>query len=206
MRDWTQHDGYLTKLAGEIYRQPEDEGHSKLAYKVIDTWMSRLTACKSVLDLGCGEAFCQPMFEDTWGVKYEGITLGDDYLFSKDTGRNVKKMDFSFLEYEDESFDLLFSRHSLEHSPFPLLTLMEWRRVSKQWLGVVVPAAEWYGYIGRNHYYVLHQEQWVNLLDKAGWKVIWNEVDSLPRDDKKTESNPDGMLPHEYWLFCEKKR
>lgn len=200
MRDYKNIDSYLNKLAGQIYRQPEDEGHSGLAYKVINHWMSRLTGCEKVLDLGCGEGFCAPFFE-TWGIEYEGVTLGDDYLFAKETGRNIRKMDFSFLDYSDKQFDLLFSRHSLEHSPFPLLTLMEWRRVSKQWLGVVVPAPEWYGYVGKNHYYVLNQEQWVNLMDNAGWNVIWNEVDELPRDKKK----PDILTPHEYWLFAEKK-
>jgi len=205
MRDYKNLDSYITKLAADIYRQPEDEGHTKLAYKVIDTWMSRLTGCFSVLDLGCGEAFCQPFFEN-WNVKYEGITLGDDYLFSKDTGRNVKKMDFSFLEYPDNSFDLLFARHSFEHAVMPLTTLMEWHRVSKQWLGLVLPTPDWYGYGGRNHYYIFHQEQIANLLEKSGWKIIWNEVDYLPRDDKRTEGNPEGMFPHEYWIFCEKSR
>lgn len=202
MRDWTRHDSYLNKLTGDVYRQPQSEGHSSLAYKVINHWMSRLTDCKSVLDLGCGEAFCQSFFEDL-GVKYEGIALGEDYLFSKETGRNVRKMDFSFLEYEDSSFDLLFSRHSLEHSPIPLLTLMEWHRVSKQWLGLVVPTPDWYGVRNSpNHYFVLYLDQWENLLDNADWNVIWNEVDSLPPDPKQ----PDVLRPHEYWLFCEKKR
>jgi|SRR6185369_2452091 len=202
MRDWTNHDRYLTKLAGSIYRQPEDPGHSALTYKVICHWMSRLTGCHSCLDLGCGEGFAQGFFEE-WGVKYEGITLGDDYLFAKDTGRNVKKMDLSFLEYEDESYDLLFSRHSLEHSPFPLLTLMEWYRVSKQWLGVVVPTPEWYGTRGSpNHYYILYPDQWLNLFDNAGWNVVWNEVDSLPRNP----NTPEVVTPHEYWFFAEKKR
>jgi SAM-dependent methyltransferase len=164
--------------------------------------MSRLTGCSSVLDLGCGEAFAQPFFEE-WGVKYEGITLGDDYLFAKDTGRNVKKMDYSFLEYEDSSFDLLFSRHSLEHGFSPLLTLMEWYRVSKQWLGVVVPTPEWYGVRGSpNHYYVLYREQWLNLFDNAGWNVVWDETDSLPRDERF----PENLTPHEMWFFAEKKR
>ena len=201
MRNWNNHEIYLNELTEDIYPQPEAKDlHGALAKKVIDLWMSRLPDCKSVLDLGCGEALCQDLFQK-WHASYEGVCLGEDYIVARDKGRNVKPMDFSFLEYPDDSFDLLFSRHSLEHSPMPLLTLMEWNRVSKQWLGLVVPAPEWYGVTGRNHYYVLYQNQWENLLENAGWKVIWRDVDALPIEEGSSVTRP-----HEYWLFCEKRK
>lgn len=200
MRNWTHHETYINKLIGEIYPQPDSGGHIELSNKVIRHWMSRLTTCTSVLDVGCGTGFCQPIFEQ-FNVKYEGICLGDDYLAAMDAGRNVKKMDFSFLDYEENSFDMVFSRHSLEHSPMPLLTLMEWRRVSKQWLGLVLPTPDWYGYKGQNHYYVLNVDQWKNLLDCAGWHPIWDEIDNMPPDPR----SPEVTKPHEYWIFCEKK-
>jgi SAM-dependent methyltransferase len=203
MRDYRHIETYLNKLIGDIYLQPEPDGndlHGSLAARVIYHWMSRLTSCESVLDIGAGSGFCQPVFESL-GVKYEGIALGEDVSAAQALGRNVKKMDFSFLEYPDNSFDLLFSRHSAEHSPSPLLSFMEWRRVSKQWLGLVVPSPDWYSYVGRNHYYVLNIEQWKNLLDVAGWHVIWEETDRLPPDPR----SPEITKPHEYWLFSEKK-
>lgn len=201
MRDYKHIEGYINRLLGDVYPQPEDEGHSALGLRVIDHWMSRMTTCHSVLDVGCGQGFCQPLFEK-WDVKYQGVALGEDVIEAQDKGRNVTKMDFSFLDYADNSFDLIFSRHSLEHSPMPLLTLMEWYRVSRSWLGLVVPSPDWYGYTGRNHYNVLHFEQWKNLLDNAGWNVMWQEVDSLVFDVNK----PDELKPHEYWIMCEKKR
>lgn len=196
MRDYTNIDRYLNNLAQDIYPQPEDEGHTALAYRVIDTWMSRFTACKSVLDLGCGTGFCQQFFENVWGAKYEGICLGEDFITARDAGRNVKKMDFHFLDYPDSSFDLLFARHSLEHSPMPLLALMEWHRVSTQWLGIVLPAPEWWTYKGVNHYSVMNQSQILTLLERAGWKPIWNEIDYRERDGEQ--------IPHEYWIMSEK--
>jgi SAM-dependent methyltransferase len=201
MRDWSRHDQYLNKLYGEIYPQPEDDGHTHLAEKVINHWMSRMTTCHSVLDVGCGTGFCQPLFEK-WGVEYKGIALGEDVLQAQSLGRNVSRMDFSFLDYPDNHVDLIFSRHSLEHSPMPLLTLMEWNRVSTNWLGIVLPAPEWYTFRGRNHYGVMLIEQVENLLDVAGWNPLWKNVDVLPPDLDK----PNEVKPHEYWIMCEKKR
>jgi SAM-dependent methyltransferase len=196
MRDYKHLDRYLTTLASDIYPQPEDSGHTALAHKVIDFWMSKMTSCTSVLDVGCGTGFCEDMFK-VWNIPYEGVCLGQDYIVARDLGRTVKKMDFHFLDYPDNSFDLVFARHSLEHSPMPLLALMEFERVSKYWLGLVLPAPEWYGVKGINHYSVMHHEQIENLLARAGWKVLWNDIDFRSKEDK-------GEIPHEYWYMCEK--
>lgn len=201
MRNYSKIDTYLNKLSLQVYTQPEDVGHTALAKKVIDYWMSRMTTCHSVLDVGCGTGFCQPMFE-RWNVKYEGIALGNDVIVAQGLDRNVKRMDFSFLNYEDDSFDMIFARHALEHSPMPLLTLMEWARVSTNWLGIVLPAPEWYTYEGKNHYSVMNWEQVHNLLDVSGWKVLWEEIRRLPPDPNE----PIKTLPHEYWLMSEKRR
>ncbi len=201
MRNYNHIDGYLNKLVGEIYAQPEDDGHTRLAQKVIDQWMSRMTTCHSVLDVGSGQGFCQPMFE-RWGLKYEGVALGEDVIVAQEKGRNVKRMDFSFLEYPDNHVDLIFARHALEHSPMPLITLMEWARVAKNWLGIVLPAPEWYTYKGQNHYAVMNMEQIKNLLDVAGWRILWEDIKMLAPDKDK----PEELLPHEYWLMSERKR
>ena len=203
MRDYKHIDRYINTLYSDIYEQPEDKGHTDLAYKVIDLWASRMTTCQTVLDVGCGTGFCEDMFK-VWNMEYQGVCLGKDFIVARDLARKVKKMDFHFLEYPDNSFDMVFSRHSLEHSPMPLLALMEWARVAKSWLGLVLPAPEWYGYKGVNHYSVMNHEQVENLLSRAGWKALWNDIDYLPKDDRKSESNPEGLIPHEYWIMCEK--
>lgn len=192
MRNYEKIDGYISELYRDIYLQPYDEGHAELSNRVINTWMSRMPTCHSVLDVGCGTGFCQPMFE-SWGTSYEGVCLGEDYIEAKRLGRNVSRMDFNFLDYPNDSFDLVFSRHSIEHSFSPLLSMMEWRRVAKSWLGIVVPAPEHYGFVGKNHYYVLNRAQWENLLVHAGWKPIWTDINY----------GEDGV-PWEYWLMCQK--
>lgn len=200
MRDWKHHDRYITQLYRDIYPQPEDEGHTELARQVIDNWMSKMTTCHSVLDVGCGTGFCQRMFEQ-WNVRYEGVCLGEDYIDAMNHGRNVKKMDFNFLEYPDQSFDLIFSRHSLEHSPMPLLTLFEWQRVAKDWLGLVLPHPDWYTYKGHNHYSVMNIDQIHNLLDVSGWHILWEHINEVEWDKKTHERRP-----NEIWIMSEKKR
>ena len=65
MRDYHNLERYLNELLDEdLYPQPEDAGHTKWTQDVIDNWIPQLAGCRSVLDLGCGEAFAQPMFEE----------------------------------------------------------------------------------------------------------------------------------------------
>lgn len=200
MRDYSHIDKYLDQLAGDLYPQPPDPGHTALAQEVIDLWMSRMSQVKTVLDVGAGQGFCQPMFEK-WGVKYSGVALGPDVIPAFNAGYNVKLMDFNFLAYPDKSFDMVFSRHSLEHSPMPILSLMEWSRVSASWLGVVLPAPEHYTFEGLNHYSVMSVPQFLAIVKRANFHPIWVDVkfDGIPLGE------PSGSAkPLEYWMFCEK--
>jgi ubiquinone/menaquinone biosynthesis C-methylase UbiE len=139
MRTYTKIDQYLDSLLLQIYAQPEDAGHTKWARESIDFFAESCThPVASVLDAGCGEGFCQPMFEEK-GIAYTGVALRDDVESAVAKGRNVLSMDFSFLDFPDGSFHMVFSRHSLEHSPMPLLTLMEWKRVSAKYVALVLP-------------------------------------------------------------------
>jgi hypothetical protein len=201
MRNYEHIDKYLDQLAGDLYPQPPDPGHTALANEVIDHWMSRMPVVKTVLDVGAGQGFCQPMFEK-WGVDYTGIALGPDVIPAFNAGYNVKLMDFNFLDYPDKSFDMIFSRHSLEHSPMPILSLMEWSRVCKGWLGVVLPAPEHYTFEGLNHYSVMASPaQFLAVAARANFHPIWVDV--------KFRGVPIGTasgtaVPEEYWIFCEK--
>ena len=205
MRDYSHIDKYLDDLLGDIYPQPPDPGHAALAQAVIDLWMSRLSGVKTVLDVGAGQGFCQPMFEK-WGVDYTGVALGPDVIPAQNAGYNVKRMDFNFLEYEDKSFDMVFSRHSLEHSPMPLLSLMEWSRVAVNYLGVILPAPEHYTYEGLNHYSVMASPmQFVAVAARGNWKPIWTDIKEVAHP-APTADNPHAVTVHptEYWIFCEK--
>jgi len=184
--NWMYH---YNSLLGDVYAQPEDEGHRIMAVDILTKWLPLLTSVNSVLDVGCGEGYLQEVFE-SFGMEYTGVTLGQDYIVATGNDRNVINMDFNFLEFPDNAFDMVFSRHSLEHSPFPLLTLMEWGRVAKDFLMVIVPTPAVWGYGGKNHYSVMDMEQLKFVLQRAGFRVIW-----MDQSDER-----------EYRVMCEKIR
>lgn len=198
MRDYSRIDKYLDRLGTEIYPQPQDDGHSALAIESIHKFCTMASGIHSVLDLGCGEGFCQEYFEEL-GLEYTGVCLHRDYDIAVSKKRNVFNIDFSFLPFEDTSYDFLYSRHSLEHSPMPLLTLMEWHRVCRKYLALALPAPEHWRYGGRNHYFVLNRRQWKNLFSVSGFDVIYENV-------KKQVLPPSGESSTiEYWFLLEKK-
>lgn len=191
MRNYSNFDKYYDELLGDIYAQPPDEKHTNDTKSLIYSWLFSLNIT-SVLDVGCGEGEAQDFFRECSDkINYEGIALGADVKHAQSKGRNVYEADFNFLELaEDNTYDLILARHALEHSPFPLITLMEWHRIGKLYLCVVLPNPEHYTFTGRNHYSVMgsHQSAW--LLRRAGWKIrrfymtneeIWFLCQKYPR-------------------------
>lgn len=169
-RDYTFIDRYLDELKQDIYPQPPDVEHTRLSEEVIDNWMPDINV-KTVLDVGCGEGFCQPLFEE-YDLTYKGYAIGDDVGKAKEQDRNVYEADFHFLPDSANSWDLIFARHALEHSPMPLIALMEWHRVARYNLILVLPKPKFWLFVGRNHYSVVTASQARFLLDRSGWKII----------------------------------
>lgn len=165
--DYVQHFlGYLNKLYDDVYPSPSDPGHTAWCREVISILAPR--TLRSVLDVGCGDGFSEMLFRAHGYTTWEGVTIASSEINNK----NIKFSDMSFLPYSDNHFDLIFARHVLEHSPMPLITLMEWRRVSKGKALIVLPSPEYWGISGANHYYVLPSANWWWLFECAGWNVV----------------------------------
>lgn len=174
-RDYSVFNSHLNILADDDYGQVPDKGHIRMIRAVFHHWISKLDA-KSVLDVGCGSvAIAEPFFRSL-GVEYTGIALGLDAQKAKAKGKNVMNMDMTFTTFKDRTFDLIYARHVAEHSPMPLLTLMEWYRISKAWLCLIVPDPRYYGRTGLNHYSVLDIDHWNFLAERAGWSMIWRDL------------------------------
>lgn len=170
-RDYEHIDEYLNELAGDVYPQPPDAWHTEAAMHVLNTWIAQLDLA-TVLDIGCGaEAFVEPFFKER-NIYYAGVSLGDDYITARAADKEVYDMDMSFLDFWDDTYDLIWARHVLEHSPMPLLTLMEWHRVSSKYLCLIVPNPDYFTAAGRNHYSVFSARHIAWLLRRAGWKIV----------------------------------
>ena len=176
MRDYKNIDHYLNILTSDIYPQPLDPEHTKRTKEVVFKWCD--IGLKTVLDIGCGQGVAFHFLQSV-NLKITGVTLGLDYqvCLKEYSDMKVVEADMHFLPFEAESFDIVFARHVLEHSPMPLLALMEWNRVAKDRLIVVLPNPDKEVVGGKNHYYVLPKLQWKYLFKRAGW-VIKEEDDS----------------------------
>lgn len=164
---------YIKNLSKDIYPQPPDASHTEWA---IDALLDFLPGdVKTALDMGCGQGFLRPYFESK-DVFWEGVTLGEDYKVCKENGLLVHEADITFLPFKDDSCDLIYARHVLEHSPCPIPTLMEWRRVSRKYLILICPAPKYWGYRGKNHYSVAPLEQLKWWLERSGWEIIGEDI------------------------------
>lgn len=129
-----------------------------------------------VLDVGCGQGPAAKWFVQH-GCEYRGVTLSEEEVVSgRSNGLQIDIMDQSFLDYPDQSFDLVWARHVLEHSPFPLFTLEGFRRVLKPGglLYVEVPAPDTASHHEKNpnHYSVFCKASWQALLDRSGFGLV----------------------------------
>jgi ubiquinone/menaquinone biosynthesis C-methylase UbiE len=77
------------------------------------------------------------------------------------------------LEFPDESFNVVWSRHCLEHSAMPLLTLFEYNRVLKTGGNcyIEVPQPESLHIDNPNHYSLFSDRGWRNLFGRAQFTV-----------------------------------
>lgn len=200
---------HLSKLYKEIYHQPPDEGHDDWATYAIDELCPKVN---TVLDVGCGVGFCEPIFRAR-GIAYSGCTLGEeDYQAAKMVRRTVIKCDMSDIPVQDNAVDMIFARHVLEHSPMPIISLMEWKRISKEYLFLIMPAPEYWTYRGLNHYSVMNKDQLWNLFETVGWDVV-KEKDFMTSDkwfmkhyrpevkERGTLTYPGRPIPVEYWYL-----
>ena len=117
MRDYKRFDEYYSELMNlDLYTQPMDDGHLKKMVDVISRWIAPIGG-GIVLDVGSGYSEAERIFKDV-GISYCGMSLAEN--------NKVPSEDFNFIDGEN-LVDIVFSRHSLEHSPFPLITLWEHR-------------------------------------------------------------------------------
>jgi SAM-dependent methyltransferase len=192
----------LERCGHEAYPEPPSPIHNQITGKAIDFLFKNyfIPGAALVLDVGCGQGVALQHFTDH-GCRPVGITLNQTDLDEcRRQGFTVARMDQSFLDFADDTFDLVWARHVVEHSIFPYFTLTEFARVLKPGglLYLEVPGAEtaYKHELNANHYSILSHTMWMSLMERSGFVTA--------EEQKYYMKGQDG--PDEYWGFFSERR
>jgi SAM-dependent methyltransferase len=165
-----------------IYDEGDSPMHKSLTEQVVKQYIDPLNLKKDskILDLGCGPGYFLDEMKSRGYTDVTGVTLSpDDIKLCEDKGHTIKKYDLSFIPqsegYYDESVDFIFLRHALEHSPYPIFSLMEYNRILKQfgkiYIEVPQPDCDRKHEENLNHYSILGQNQLAALIVRTGFNI-----------------------------------
>jgi SAM-dependent methyltransferase len=181
-----------------IYDEGVSPMHENLTKEVVNKYIDPLNLAKDakILDLGCGPGYFLDSMKEREYTNVTGVTLSPgDIALCESKGHTIAKYDLSFIPqkdgYFDESVDFIFLRHALEHSPYPIFSLMEYNRILKQgakmYIEVPAPDCERGHEWNLNHYSILGQNQLAALLTRCGFDIdVFNnlEFDIQGKNDK----------------------
>lgn len=203
-----------------IHDEGNSQMHDVLTKQIVETYIDPLELPKDahILDLGCGPGYFLDNMKERGYTNVTGVTLSPgDKKTCEDKGHTVKGYDLSFLPqkdgYYDESVDFIFLRHALEHSPYPIFSLMEYNRVLKQgskiYIEVPAPDSERKHEYNLNHYSILGHTQLAALLLRCGFNI--DQFNNLEFDlNVPNEENPDEpakvVKEHYYCIVATKAR
>lgn len=188
----------------DIYEEGESDYHKSITKKIVDEIVVPLELPKdsAILDIGCGPGYFLDCMKELDYDKIAGVTLSvGDYNTVKNKGHNVFQYDMSFLPqtdgFLDESCDFIFLRHALEHSPYPIFSLIEYNRLLKQgsymYIETPAPDCDRLHEYARNHYSVLGKTQIAALLKRTGFEIKnfrMIDFELTMTDDETGESKP----------------
>ena len=165
-----------------IYDEGDSQFHKDLTAQVVKQYIDPLNLPKDakILDLGCGPGYFLDEMKEREYTDLVGVTLSPgDIALCEGKGHVIKRYDLTFLPqrdgYYDESVDFIFLRHALEHSPYPMFSLMEYNRILKQhskiYIEVPQPNCDRKHEFNLNHYSILGEQQLAALLQRAGFDI-----------------------------------
>lgn len=198
-----------------MYDEEEAGWHEMLTQQIITQYIDPLELPKEsfIVDLGCGPGYFLDDMKKREYSNVVGVTLSPkDYHINSEKGHNVKRYDFTWLPqtdgFEDEKYDLVFIRHTLEHSPYPIFTLMEINRILKQgghlYVETPAPLNDRPHEFNLNHYSIFDAQMLIALLLRTGFEM--SIVNNLEFDLHDTRPDHEGETYKEkYYCILAKK-
>lgn len=182
MRDFSRLDSFLDQINKFIYSEPPSEPHITISKQMVAKLaeMGWVYPGARVLDVGCGQGTALAEFRAV-GADVIGTAMYDEDIdVCRANGFDVLKIDQNFMIPPlDETFDLVFSRHVMEHSFAPYFTLSEYWCLTDpgKHVYIEVPAPDTPRDHQRNinHYSVLGASAWRSLIERARF-VIDEEI------------------------------
>lgn len=170
---------YRELCLSHVYSEPDSSIHMNVMDYMIPKFISEYSVddSKKILDIGCGRGYGMEKFSELGCSNVSGLTLSEeDARHARERGFKVIEEDMSFQSAEDSTYDVLFARHSLEHSPYPLLTLLEFHRILKTdgvaYIEMPSPKCSRDLESYDNHYSIMGPRQWRALMIRAGFNVV----------------------------------
>lgn len=194
-----------------IYDEGDSQMHEKLTEQMVAKYIDPLNIPKNakILDLGCGPGYFLDEMKKREYTDVTGVTLSPgDIEICKQKGHTIKEYDLSFIPqkdgYHDESVDFIFLRHALEHSPYPIFSLMEYNRLLKQggkmYIELPKPDGDRKHEYNLNHYSILGENQLAALLMRCGFDIDLFENLEFDISGKNPETEEDFTAKEKY--FC----
>ena len=203
-------EAFLELIKTEVYSEPDTPMHTSMIDMVIkDLAENQLGDDKSIsiLDIRCGQGYAMTKIKELGFENLQGITMSqEDVDATIKRGFKCENMDQSFMTFSDNSYDFMFSRHCLEHSPFPYYTLMEYFRVCKPdgKIYIEMPAPDNHRPLEHiaNHYSIMGVKMWIALMQRTGWKILVATDFTIKLTD---QNNPDKPFDEKNLVFVLQK-
>lgn len=202
-------EGFLSRIGNEVYSEPDSKLHTILIDKMVPEFAKFIPDRQSrLLDVGCGQGYASLKFKELGYERVTAITLSKlDAEAARKREIECYEMDMTFLKFQENSFDALWVRHALEHSPFPYLTLLEFNRILtlEGFVYVEMPMPDTPRVLENwpNHYSVFGEQMWLSLFGRSGFEV--NVKTCLKPSLQAQEINDGKPFDESYYVFVLRK-